>query len=71
MKPYGVIVANCPDVLDIQDMGAKSSEGKYRERGGDFKSYIRSANKRSRIRRYWKRVARAAGKRQCEAGNWD
>jgi len=65
MKPYGVKVEEYPDVVDIQAMAAKSSSGKLIERGGDYKNYIRRASVRARIRRYWKRLARAIGRKQC------
>jgi hypothetical protein len=65
MKPYGLfgqyLYVEHPDVLDIQFMGAKSSTGRLREKGGDFKPYSRTTGKR-RVRRMWKRKARQAAK---------
>ena len=61
MKPYGVRVIEAPDVVDIQEMGAKSSTGRYKEKGGDFKAYSRTKNKNS-ARRYWKKKARKENK---------
>lgn len=62
MRPYGVWVVEWPDVVDIKQMGAKSSMGEVPGRAGHFRGYCRGESK-SRIRRYWKRVARAEGKR--------
>jgi len=64
MQPYGVRVIEYPDVGDIQEMGSKSSCGKFKEKGGDYKAYTRSAGK-NRIRRAWKQKARRASKKLC------
>jgi hypothetical protein len=57
MKPYGVRVIEFPDVADIQEMGAKSSTGRFAGKSGDYHPYSRS-KKKKKIRRYWKRRAR-------------
>lgn len=66
MRPYSHIkLTEFPDVKDIQSEGRHSSVGKFREKGGDFKSYTRSADSRRATRRHLKkknanRVAREA-----------
>ena len=62
MRSYGVTVPECADVRDIQMMGAKSSFGEVPGRSGHFRGICRGPAK-ARTRRYWKRVARAEGKR--------
>lgn len=57
MKAYGLQVVEFPDVADIQNMGAKSSCGKFRGKGGDYRGYADGAVK-DRTRRSWKRKAR-------------
>jgi len=47
-----------PDVADIQADGRKSSIGRFREKGGDYKPYSRSDNKK-KTRRYLKRSDKA------------
>lgn len=71
MKPYGVEIVNtkCPDVAEIQRMGAKSSCGRLREKGGDFKSYIRNPEQKRRQRRWWKKRERSRSKALCK--DWE
>ena len=61
MRPYGMTPIKWPDVADIQEMAAKSSTGRFREKGGDFKSYSRKIKKR-RNRILQRRRARRAAK---------
>lgn len=68
MRPYGVVVAKCIDVGDILMMAAKGSVGSLRGRSGCFRGYSRGPGK-ARIRRYWKRVARAEGQRAARQGD--
>lgn len=51
-------VAN-PDVGDIKNFALKSSTGRFREKGGDFKPYTRSAKARRATRRIYKKAERA------------
>lgn len=68
MKAYGVKIIEHPDVLDIQQMGAKSRTGRLpKHGGGDYRGYCRRSNK-VQTRRYWKRIARRAGKAECQEG---
>jgi hypothetical protein len=57
MRPYGVRIIECPDVADIQLMGAKSSTGQLRSKSGEYRGYSRRKAKKT-IRCYWKRRAR-------------
>ena len=68
MKPYGVYIPKCIDVLDIKTIGAKGSVGALRGRSGHFRALCQGASK-ARARRYWKRVARAEGKRAAQDPN--
>ena len=61
MKPYGLKVIEAPDVGDIQEGARKSSIGRFREKGGDYKSYPRSSVAKRAIRRLAKRAARRQG----------
>jgi hypothetical protein len=65
MKPYGLYIPMFLDVQDIKAMGAKGSVGTLRGRSGHFRGYSYGPSK-ARIRRYWKRVARAEGRRAAE-----
>lgn len=60
MKPYGLRVIEFPDVGDIKEMGAKSSCGRFRKKGGDYNGYA-SGTVKDRTRRRWKRKARRQG----------
>lgn len=66
MRPYGVPIEQFPDVGDIQEMGAKSSVGKFPGKSGDYHGYIRNPERKAETRRRWKRVARAEGKLACK-----
>ena len=66
MRAYGVDIIEEPDVADILSMAAKSSCGRLAGKGGDFRGYAHGPRKRAR-RRYWKRRARAKGRRICRA----
>lgn len=70
MKPYGIPrlpELEFPDVADIQSLGLSSHAGRIHGRSGDFRPYIRGANK-ARTRRYWKRKARAVGRTEINEG---
>jgi len=64
MKPYGVKIEQGPDVADIQAMGSKGCVGKFAGHSGDFHPYA-SGEAKASTRRYWKRKARAEGKKAC------
>ena len=66
MKPYGMRRApelEYPDVADIQGLGLKSSVGRYRKKGGDYRGYNHGEAKAS-TRRSQKRSARREGRFQ-------
>lgn len=63
MRPYGVEVIEFPDVADIAVMGGKSCAGQLPGRSGDFHPLSKGAAKKI-ARRYWKRVARRAGRQE-------
>ena len=70
MRAYGLettLIAS-PDVADIQAQARKSSVGHFRTKGGDFRSYTRSAASRAATRRTLKRGARAAGRAEIARG---
>jgi hypothetical protein len=65
MKAYGLPRdkdIEWPDVGSIQHYGLASHVGKFQERSGVYKPYIRSAEKRNAIRRHFKRIERMAAK---------
>ena len=64
MKPYGVRVIESPDAVDIKFMASKGSTGKFPGKSGEYRPYSRSGQGKSRMRRFWKRKARAEGKRE-------
>jgi hypothetical protein len=66
MRPYGVWLLQYPDVADILTMGAKGSVGEFSGRSGQYHGLCRGPRK-AKVRRYWKRVARAEGKRAATA----
>jgi hypothetical protein len=66
MRPYGVKIIEHPDVADIQEMGAKSSVGKFSGRSGACHGYIRDPVAKAATRRHWARKARAANKAACK-----
>ena len=66
MRPYGmqrVPELEYPDVADIQALGLKSSAGRFRKKGGDFRGYAHGED-RARTRRSQKRSARHEGRSQ-------
>ena len=67
MKPYGVRVIEFPCVADIQEMGAKSSCGKFAARCGHSPRGYANGKQKARSRRYWKRKARSEGKRESRS----
>jgi hypothetical protein len=63
MRPYGLehtLIAG-PDVADIQEQARKSSVGYFAGKGGEHRSHVRSASKRT-TRVSIKRGARRAGR---------
>jgi hypothetical protein len=61
MRGYGLPRNTCidaPNVGDIQDYGRKSSVGRLPEKGGEYKSYTRSAKARNATRRIYKKRER-------------
>jgi hypothetical protein len=65
MRPYGLPRnkdIEFPDVADIQNYGLSSHVGKFREKCGIYKPYIRNTEKRNSTRRYWKRTERMVSK---------
>lgn len=70
MKPYGIPrdpELEYADVATIQKYGGKSSCGRIAGHSGDYRPYIRGANK-ARTRRIWKRNARTAGRVAIQQG---
>ena len=52
MRPYRTIkFTEFPDIGDIQAEGRASHVGRFAEKGGDYKPYIRSAKVRRAVRR--------------------
>lgn len=68
MKAYGIPrnpELEHPDVSDIQKYGMKSCAGRFKEKGGDFKSYTRKSSSKRAVRRHWKKQARKQGREEC------
>ena len=66
MKAYGLkSVEEWPDVADIHAQARKSSVGKPRSKGGDFRGYHKNKAAKAASRRIFKRRARREGKRLC------
>lgn len=68
MKAYGVgrnLDLIYPDVGDIATYGLKSSVGHLRGPGGDIRSSFKNPSAKARIRRRFKRAARAENRRAC------
>ena len=64
MKAYGIPRSyNVGDSIRLY--GLQSSVGYLPGKGGDIRSYFRSAAAKARARRMWKRVARRQGKVAC------
>ena len=59
-----------PDCADIQEYGLASRAGHLAGRGGDVRSNFKKSLKKAKVRRGYKRRARAEGKVVCrsEAG---
>lgn len=65
MKPYeNISFIEFPDVADIQSQARKSSVGRFRRKGGDYKGYIRRVNNKKQTRRYLKRKDKAITNRR-------
>ena len=65
MKPYGLTkkqVRDSDDVVGIQEYGRKPSVGYFAGKGGDRRPRVKGSLKRKRIRRKFKRQARAISK---------
>lgn len=75
MKPYGSTALrpcifgdiSSPDVADIHAYGLKSAAGRLRGKGGDIRSSFKNKGAKSAARRRLARLARRAGKADCEA----
>ena len=66
MRAYGKHrVVECPDVADIQGMGAQSHVGALRRKGGDYRGYLKSSSRRQ-IRRAQKGATRGLVKRELQ-----
>ena len=58
MKPYGQeklpahIYTECFDVGDIRELGCKSSVGRFPGKGGDYRGYYRSAERKAASHRW-------------------
>lgn len=66
MRPYGLeydLIPGGGDVADIRALARKSSVGHFATKGGDFRSYTRSAASRAQTRRAFKRGARTAARK--------
>ena len=64
MKAYGLEKSEYPSIHIIAREARNSHTGKLRGKGGDYRGYCYGADK-ARVRRYWKRRARAEGKAEC------
>ena len=53
-----------PDVADIKNYGLKSSIGRVPKKSGVIPSYFKSSVDKRQVRRYWKRRARQAAKKE-------
>lgn len=68
MKAYGLpryLSETALDCAEIVEGGRKSSVGRFRGKGGDYKNGTRNAHAKRATRRRWKRAARRAGKFAC------
>ncbi len=63
MKAYGLPKQAGDDWTAIRKFGLKSSVIGQRSQGGDFRG-LKTADKKQKARRSWKRVARAEGKKE-------
>lgn len=66
MKSYGLtkVAAADDDVAGLQAQGAPTRAGSLRGRA------IQSSKHKAEARRYFKRLARKAGKAECQDVNW-
>lgn len=65
MKAYGIPREKdieCPDVVDIQHYGMKSSVGQLATKSGEYRSYTRSVVNKNSTRRHFKRIERMSAK---------
>lgn len=71
MKPYGISrkkMAEYPDILDIQNLGLKSSVGRIKPKNGkDYKSYTRNTEKRNKTRLIYKKNERTLAKKMINS----
>lgn len=67
MRAYGLtgVYPIAADLDDIASCGLKSSISRVPSKGGDIKNSFRRVTVKAAVRRYWKRVERAAGKSAC------
>ena len=66
MKPYGLPRNNdvaCPDCVDINYYGLKSSKSRV-AKYGVIKNSFRSVKTKASVRRIWKRKARIEGQKE-------
>ena len=71
MRPYGVRMLNRPygyDLADVQEVIAPSRFGVCTPGGDRHAPSYRSAQKRRRLRRAWKKKARALAKARIRRG---
>lgn len=72
MKAYGmprVADLESPDVADIRCLALKSSTGRFKEKGGDYRGYIKNKKAKAAIRRSMKKVERRAAKEAIRYDN--
>ena len=72
MKAYGLPRNDAiehPDVGDIQEYARASHVGRFPEKGGDFRSYMKTSKKRKATRRIWKKAERSRAKTECKYEN--
>ena len=56
---------DAPDLADIRKYGLKSSKSRCIQLNGTRKNSFRNSIKKRKVRRYWKKVARRKGKKEC------
>lgn len=67
MKPYGiprVFCTECPDLVDINNYGLKSSASRIRSKSGDIKNSFRNPDVKQSRRRIYKTHARQEAKQE-------
>jgi hypothetical protein len=65
MRAYGLPRdpnLECPDLVDIQKFGLKSSKSRVRNISGNVKNSFRSSDRKSAARRVWKKKERSLNK---------